>query len=522
MTDENTPGSKRKECYNCWRLVPDDAKFCPFCGFNQIEKHGFQLISEQKEGAPPPQSAQYRGNSGIGFQTTHSGTPFGVYPGTQYRSQAQQESGSALRRKRGVGWVDIAKMLGVIGAITYLAVMVMELGAAYLYTEYVPSMVSSPYAFPFYFVIPGLPPLKIYVIYSTVYLIAYPAVVLIATISFVIMARRSYSFRREMMPRYKKGTTSDLMLMAGLFMAYLFVSIATVFFVAVVLGQPTPEPNFGAIPTNMLIFDLTFAPVWEETVYRLMLIGIPLVLYSALAGKGDGRKKWKYLLGGNMKITPPVLVLMVLSSVIFGAAHWSSGAGWGVWKILPAAVAGLILAYLYVKKGLYAAILFHFSVDATGIISSPVATSAALNEGLGAMLYLWAAVGFIFFIYWLMVIYGHFTGRSILPSEVKARYAQAAASPAAGVMAADTHEGGVPADSTQHPEQQPSNGRNGPFTSHGGSAGTGGAMRGYHGSMPPVPPDLVFGYSCGNCGGLEAKYQDGKFICVSCGHENRK
>lgn len=521
MTDNNAPRNTRKECYNCWRLIPDDARFCPFCGFNQIERHGFQLISGQKDSPSAQQSAEPSARSSVSFQTTHSGTPFNALPYKQYgTARPQAVNGTATARKR-TTWVDIAKTLGIVGAVIYFVAIIMELGAAYLYTEYTPSMASSPYAFPFYFIIPPFPPLYINGVYSTGYLIAYPAVVLIATASFVVMMRRSRNFRKEMMPGYTKKTTSDLMLIAGLFMAYLFVSIASVFFVADVLGQPVPTPNFNAVPINMLIFELTFAPVWEETVYRLMLIGIPLTLFYVFTRKGDGRKTWKYLLGGNMKITPPVLILIIISSIIFGVAHWSSGSGWGTWKIVPAGIAGLMLAYLYVKKGLYADILFHFSVDATGIISSPVASGAVLNDALALMFYFWAAIGIIFFVYWVMVIYGFFTGKNILPAKVMMRYALATGSEGAGSLISEGTAKEATGEMMQH-DMPPPPGPVGHYGGPGGNAVTGRGTQGYRGNIPPIPGDLVFGYSCSNCGGLEAKYQDGKFICVFCGHENKK
>ena len=528
MTDQNTPKSARKECYNCWRLIPDDARFCPFCGFNQVEKHGFQLISEQKEDpSAPPQNVAAPGRAGVSFQT-QGGIPFNVHQYPLYSGTSVQTGRAAVNSQNRFSWVDVAKTAAVIGALLYFIAIIMELGAAYLYTEYTPSMAASPYSFPFYFIIPPFPPLYVNGVYSTGYFVAYPAVVLIATACFVIMAKKSYSFRKEMMTGYRKRTTSDLMFIGGLFMAYLFVSIATVLFVVDVLGQSVPTPNFNAVPTNLLIFELTFAPVWEETVYRLMLIGIPLTIFYAVTRKGDGRRGWKYLIGGNMKITPPVLILIIISSVIFGVAHWSSGSGWGLWKIFPAAVAGLILAYLYVKKGLYADILFHFSVDATGIITSPVTSNPILNDGLGIMLYAWAAIGLIFFIYWIIVILGFFTGKNMLPSKVVARYATAAANAGAGVAAADEpvnrtagQEGQQTAgqEGTHGPDPYRQNTQYGSFyqgTHQGRNTQT------FPGGNPAIPGDLVFGYSCKNCGGLEAKYQDGRFICVFCGQENKK
>src|SRR5207249_6609828 len=46
-------------------------------------------------------------------------------------------------------------------------------------------------------------------------------------------------------------------------------------------------------------------------------------------------------------------VFLIASSVIFGLAH---APGWGLWKVIPAMVAGLGFGYLFLRHGIAAAI----------------------------------------------------------------------------------------------------------------------------------------------------------------------
>jgi membrane protease YdiL (CAAX protease family) len=53
---------------------------------------------------------------------------------------------------------------------------------------------------------------------------------------------------------------------------------------------------------------------------------------------------------------------MIISGALFGLAHYS---GWDdqAWKVLATGIMGVFLGYLFVRFGLYAAILMHFIID---------------------------------------------------------------------------------------------------------------------------------------------------------------
>jgi hypothetical protein len=69
-------------------------------------------------------------------------------------------------------------------------------------------------------------------------------------------------------------------------------------------------------------------------------------------------------------IRPVVYAFLVLSSFIFGYAHYASGVGWGPGKVSEAAFAGLALGYLYVKYGFQTNVLLHWSINYVGSVFS--------------------------------------------------------------------------------------------------------------------------------------------------------
>jgi membrane protease YdiL (CAAX protease family) len=90
-----------------------------------------------------------------------------------------------------------------------------------------------------------------------------------------------------------------------------------------------------------------------------MFIGVPMMLISFAVTRK--KESLRCLLGGfGMSTTAVVLIL--ISGVIFGLAH-SSGWDGQAWKILTTAIMGIFLGYLFVRFGLYAAILLHFITD---------------------------------------------------------------------------------------------------------------------------------------------------------------
>jgi len=155
-----------------------------------------------------------------------------------------------------------------------------------------------------------------------------------------------------------------------------------------------------------LLVDFTIAPLLEESTFRLIMLGVPVLILTILLFRDfspsraarvlwrpssawdvdeteDGERTRSFEESGpslfppnssdSLKVramTPIVYVFLALSSVMFGYAHYASGAGWGPGKISEAALAGLAFGYLYVKYGFHTNVLLHWSINYVGSIFS--------------------------------------------------------------------------------------------------------------------------------------------------------
>lgn len=130
----------------------------------------------------------------------------------------------------------------------------------------------------------------------------------------------------------------------------------------------------------LLFMDLQLSPLIEEIGYRFFLIGVPLaVLLLVTRPKTEKvlRTLWRpsaawaddptidpeHMQFNKSTLRNFTYFLIAFSSILFGLAHYLSGAGWEVGKISEAALDGVALAYLYVRYGLHASIIFHWAVD---------------------------------------------------------------------------------------------------------------------------------------------------------------
>jgi len=139
-----------------------------------------------------------------------------------------------------------------------------------------------------------------------------------------------------------------IFLCAGLVINFIVTLITTA------AGSEIGVPDFGGkIEQMFLMADAAF---WEEIVTRMLFIGVPMALISLVVTRK--KESFKCLFGGfGMSMT--AVALIIISGVIFGLAHYP---GWEnqLWKVISTGVMGIFLGYLFVRFGLYAAILLHF------------------------------------------------------------------------------------------------------------------------------------------------------------------
>ncbi len=134
--------------------------------------------------------------------------------------------------------------------------------------------------------------------------------------------------------------------------------IQLIYLVEGLAGMDTDTSGVMALDVSglALLLDYTFAGVWEEVIFRILPIGIPMMIVG-LACRRKGW--WRYLVGG-FGMSKIAIVLIVISAVLFGYAHAGM---WGLAKIIPMAAAGLFYGCLFVRFGVHATILMHFMND---------------------------------------------------------------------------------------------------------------------------------------------------------------
>lgn len=156
---------------------------------------------------------------------------------------------------------------------------------------------------------------------------------------------------------------NSFVLIAQFFFALMFFNVIIVL-ILYFWGLPATDA-VGEDPVLwQLLFDLANASVAEEIFTRTVYIGIPLLIFDFIARRPKN-KLYRYFIGGEFKIEHITIFLIIFSSILFGLAHYP---GWGLWKVVPTTAAGLAFGYLFVRKGIHAAIILHFLFDYMAII----------------------------------------------------------------------------------------------------------------------------------------------------------
>ena len=129
--------------------------------------------------------------------------------------------------------------------------------------------------------------------------------------------------------------------------------------------------DYVGISTEILDLDLVLiqfyhvlvAPLVEEPIFRVLLIGMPLfLLYNRkFSFTSFFRFLWRPNLTNTSKSAIPIII--IISGIVFGLSHILSGDLWTSGKFLQATIAGLILGWVYVHYGLICSILVHWATN---------------------------------------------------------------------------------------------------------------------------------------------------------------
>ena len=300
---------------------------------------------------------------------------------------------------------------------------------------------------------------------------------IVASVTWVLISSAK-GYLKELSMKAKPRDHSAVFAVCAVFFATLFLN----FIIVIVTGAANDNAPGTSQTTGELLLSLANASVWEEIVVRVLLVGIPLVVIDLIRRKM--RKDWHaYLLGGRFVIGLPEAVLIIFSASMFGVAHYLGG--WGEWKIPAAGIAGLAFGYLFLRYGIAAAITLHFTFDYLGMPAEVF--SEDLNLLVGLLAFAWLAVGAAFTVYYIVRIVESLTGR---------KYWEGRPQPALYAW----------------PYQ--------PWRYQQGSspAPYGDVYYGPGYSPPSVYQNPSGGYVCPVCGSLEARWKDGRFQCLRCGH----
>lgn len=176
------------------------------------------------------------------------------------------------------------------------------------------------------------------------------------------------------------------------------------------------------------VLSLAWAGVFEEISFRLIIIGIPMVfvmLIRYLMQQNSSAKTKARIPADRMevlsdaekslteeirvkhiplairgkykKISYPEWTLIIISSILFGFAHWEKWTGsWPAWKIIQAGVAGVFLSYAFVKYGIESAIFIH--------VTNNVLIGLAVFSGLAGANWIAGIAGFVVSCLWAIGI----------------------------------------------------------------------------------------------------------------------
>lgn len=305
-------------------------------------------------------------------------------------------------------------------------------------------------------------------------LIFYLFFIIVLLASFIVLIMRSKdTFARELTMKPVKEH-SPLYTVCTLIMVTTLISIIIQVVIPALTGQTSHTPPMDG-ERWVELYSAAQAPVWEELISRVLLLGIPLLIVDLVLNAVDKKYERKplrrYVLGGDFSFGAKEIVFLLISSLLFGYAHLG---GWDIYKILPAAIAGLAMGYVFLKYGLYASIALH-------AINNLIGFSSVLFDGIGFI----TIVGIVSL---LMLLFG-------IPYLVNYAYKLTKWILAAIEKPARAVPQPSPAEYTP-PEEE------------------------IRQEVQNVPTSGTIGFRCKNCGNDSAVFENGELVCTKCRFKN--
>jgi hypothetical protein len=444
-------------CTNCGASVDDKSRFCSNCGVP---------TGQQPLAGPPLPAGQY-------------------YP--PYYYQPQPRSSFETFKEFGRGIASIGLILLALDLI--LNVVIMFWGISIV----LPIALDPTQGTSLFLIIPWTNPLLTIVDLTGVAFGAYYVVliIVIATSFAWLIWKSRAAFKDEISFRQLKSGHSPLYIMGTLFFAVLAFDTVYAIFLSLI-GVQVISPNFPSMELWQLLQGLAAASVWEELIVRVLYIGVPLLVIDLITKKMKDPKR--YLLGGNFKLGAKEIALLCISSGLFAYGHIVS---WDAWKIIPAGIAGLAFGYLFLRVGLYASIVLHFSFD---YLSMPLdlTSSTLVVVTFGLIILFWELLGGVYLAVNVRRMILFLAGADKKPKPQAVAYPPMQRQ----VFTPPGYQGQPPGP---QPPSQPQTTT--PF-----------------GTAPRSPysrnqPGQGF-FSCMYCGWTEARYRDGQLECARCGKRN--
>jgi hypothetical protein len=295
--------------------------------------------------------------------------------------------------------------------------------------------------------------------------IYYLLIVAAIIVSFIIMIVQSLPALRREAAMQKVEEHSSAYVIATLFFAVIGFNLLFNIIIVLFGYNPITPP---AEPLWVSLYSLANASVYEELIIRVLYIGLPLMIIALV--RPEGKPLWRYLVGGGFQIGKKELFFLFFSSIMFSAGHIFN---WDIFKLAPTFVAGLALGYLFLRFGLWAAIMLHFFVD---YLSMGIDVTG--NGGVEAYIYIVTIgaflIGLAYMVHYALKGFSFLTGKDLRLERP---------------IAAEASSGALPPPPSYAPPVQ----------------------------MQPTAGG--FDIFCHSCGSREAKYENGALICAHCGRQ---